>query len=515
MQPLRRPRRVGHRTWEPESPGPSADTRTDEGNESCLIKLTKYEKALVALFVITLPLINPWVRGDGVGYYAFARSILIEHRLDFTEDWLRANESFRMGRVGADGRLRPEEFTSTGRIDNHFTVGPAILWSPFLIAAHAGVILYDRLGGHVAADGFSRPYRVAMALGTAIYGFLGLLLSLWLARRFVEERWAFLATLGIWFASSVPVYMYFNPSWSHTHSVFAVALFVWYWVETRGGRTLAQWIVLGAVGGLMVNVYYVNGVFLLLPLFESLGEHWQALRNGLAQDTGRLLLKNAAFVATLVIALLPTLLARKVIYGSYITTGYEDLWAWSSPYILKVCFSSDHGLFTWTPVLIFSVAGLLFATRDRQLRINWIMVFATYLYVIGSYVSWDGNSSFGSRYFVPFTPLFVLGLAQVLDWLSHAWQERRAAILAWSGTAVLVLWNLGLIFQWGMHLIPDRGPISWRQAAVNQVSAVPEQATESLRNYFLHRRELMNRIEQKDVNQIKKSEQSEGTGPTQ
>jgi len=80
---------------------------------------------------------------------------------------------------------------------------------------------------------------------------------------------------------------------------------------------------------------------------------------------------------------------------------------------------------------------------------------------------------------------------------------------------VLVLWNLGLIFQWGMHLIPDRGPISWREAAVNQVTAVPEQATESLRNYFLHRRELMDRIEQKDVNQIKKSEQSEGTGPTQ
>jgi hypothetical protein len=61
-------------------------------------------------------------------------------------------------------------------------------------------------------------------LGTAFYGFLGLLLSYSLARKYVAAHWAFLATLGIWGASSVPVYMYFNPAWSHAQSAFAVAL---------------------------------------------------------------------------------------------------------------------------------------------------------------------------------------------------------------------------------------------------------------------------------------------------
>ena len=32
----------------------------------------RYEAILLLLFVVTLPFINPWVRGDGVGYYAFA-----------------------------------------------------------------------------------------------------------------------------------------------------------------------------------------------------------------------------------------------------------------------------------------------------------------------------------------------------------------------------------------------------------------------------------------------------------
>ena len=127
------------------------------------------------------------------------------------------------------------------------------------------------MGGHVAADGYSTPYLWAMALGTALYGFLALWISFRLARKYVPERWAFLATLGIWFASSLPVYMYFNPSWSHAHSAFTVALFVWYWDRTRNGRTLGRngscWV---RSAGLMMDVYYPNAVLLLFPLLESL-----------------------------------------------------------------------------------------------------------------------------------------------------------------------------------------------------------------------------------------------------
>ena len=50
---------------------------------------------LLVIFLLTLPLLNPWIRGDGVGYYAYARAPLIEHSLDFTHDYQSANDSFR------------------------------------------------------------------------------------------------------------------------------------------------------------------------------------------------------------------------------------------------------------------------------------------------------------------------------------------------------------------------------------------------------------------------------------
>ena len=74
---------------------------------------------------------------------------------------------------------------------------------------------------------------------------------------------------------------------------------------------------------------------------------------------------------------------------------------------------------------------------------------------------------------------------------------------SWSLTAALIAWNLGLIFQWGMHLIPARGPISWRDAAYNQVAVVPAQTARALKAYLTGRGRLMDHIEQEDLQQIK------------
>ncbi len=38
------------------------------------IQTRKYELALCSVFPLTLPLMNPWVRGDDVAYYAYARA---------------------------------------------------------------------------------------------------------------------------------------------------------------------------------------------------------------------------------------------------------------------------------------------------------------------------------------------------------------------------------------------------------------------------------------------------------
>jgi len=74
--------------------------------------------------LLTLPLANPWVRGDGVGYYAFARALLIQHNLDFAPDYQHANTSFREGRLDESGQPRSEYRTATGTLK---TTSPSAL----------------------------------------------------------------------------------------------------------------------------------------------------------------------------------------------------------------------------------------------------------------------------------------------------------------------------------------------------------------------------------------------------
>jgi hypothetical protein len=467
------------------------------------------ERWLLLFFLLSLVLLNPWVRGDGVGYYAFARAPLIEHSLDFQHDYVAANESFREGRLDEHGQPKPFFRTVTGHLQNHFTVGPAILWAPFLLVAHAGVLLARALGSGVAADGFSAPYRLAMAFGTALYGFLGLLLSFRLARQYVAERWALLAAIGIWWGSSLAVYMYFNPSWSHAHSAFAAALFLWYWHQTREHRSLRNWCILAAIAGLMLNVYYPNAMLLFVLIVEGARDYAAAFRDPAQRRTAipQLALKHLLFAAVVLVCLVPTFITRYIIYGNAFETGYEPIrdWAWRSPHFLAVLFSSEHGLFSWTPLLLFAFIGLiLFRWREPLVGTPFLAAALAFYIFMACYPDWAGISSYGSRFFVSLTPLFILGLAVFLDRCASLFRgERLAFALTSAVLACFLLWNAAFMFQWGTHLIPVRGPISWSAMVRNQFVVVPRELTSLLEKYLFRRHDLMRQIEQRDIEQMK------------
>ena len=342
----------------------------------------RFELVLLILFLLTLPLMNPWVRGDGVGYYAYARAPLINHNLDFTYDYQSANQSFREARCDANGH-------------------------PFLLAAHGGVLAARAAGAQVAADGYSAPYRLAMALGSCLYGFFCLLISYRLARKYAGPLWSFLATLAIWGASSLSVYMYFNPSWSHAHSACTCALFLWYW-----DRSLARWLVTGLIVGLMLNVYYANFMLVSILAIEAVPQYAKLLRArpvlvpAILQLAGR----HTLFGLVVLAVMIPTFASRWAVYGGPFNTGYLPVrdFLWHSPAFFSILFSANHGLLSWTPLLLFPIIGLLlFAIRVPKVGVPFLAGFTAFYLFMSIYPDWAGISSYGNRFFVSLTALFV------------------------------------------------------------------------------------------------------------
>ena len=155
---------------------------------------SRFEKSLVVLFFLTLPFVRPFGFSDGRGYYAYLRSPLIDHNLRFASDWnsppqqlLRdcntcppsakqywnhpANDLLF---INLNGRIYENPFPKTGRLPNFYSVGPAILWLPFVGAAHLAVLAANRLGHSIPPDGHSWPYIFALSIATALYGFVEL-----------------------------------------------------------------------------------------------------------------------------------------------------------------------------------------------------------------------------------------------------------------------------------------------------------------------------------------------------
>jgi len=344
-------------------------------------------------------------------------------------------------------------------------------------------------------------------LGTAVYGFFGLLLSYALACKYFDSLWALLATIAIWAGSSLPVYMYFNPFWSHAHSAFIVSLFLWYWDRTRPNRTFGQWFLLGIISGLLVDVYFVNGVFLLLPLLEAIQGYIQYARAGDGVAAFRQFGYNSFYFSIFFLMVLPTLITRQIIFGGMFRFGaYSAMaWQWHAPFLRSVLFSADHGMVSWTPLLGLALLGLLIPYGPAK-RIQGYLVlgFLVFLYIISCYPFWDGLASYGNRFFISLTPVFIFGLTILMERVGGYFRAFRAAYTAQAVVVgLLVVWNLAFIFQWGIHLVPARGEISWSGMVRNQFVAVPQRITQTVATYFTHRSELMQHIEQDDIEQQK------------
>jgi hypothetical protein len=400
----------------------------------------RFEAMLFAVFpfVLAALYLQPQrIASDGIFYYAPLRSLVVDGDLDFE------NEYRILG--AAEGYFHP---TATGRLPNHYSVGPAVLWLPaFLIAHLLG------LAGLYRPTGFGYPYFSAVATATAAGGFVGVVLLFRLLRSHFEEGASLAAALLVWLATFHVWYMVFEPSMSHAFAMASVSALLL--LADRGPRSLAGLLGLGVAAGLVVLVRWQNVVFVPAALVILLS-HRERPR---ARD---LVLAGLVFL----LVLSPQLFYWKLLYGSFLLIpqggGYLDL---SAPRIEEVLFSSRHGLLSWAPVLWVAVLGVPRLVRKAPglggpLFVSTLLA----LYVNASVHDWWAGASFGSRRFDGALAFFALGLAASMEWLVPRVERRPLAALSLL-LAPFAVWNFLLMGVYFGRAIPPDGAASFRQAA--------------------------------------------------
>jgi hypothetical protein len=445
-------------------------------------------RLLVLVFLLCLPLVTPRLRGaDEIEYFAYLPSLAFDGDLEFGNEYRRFYEQDPQGLALFAGTFLELREPRTGAHINFAPAGSALLWSPFYLLAHLGVLAARTLGAVVAADGLSQPYVSAACYASALYGLLGLLLVHDALRRFggISDPVATSSVLALWLATPALYYMTLAPGFSHATSLFTIGLVVWLALRL-GGRTqagLAEWFAAGASVGLAALVREQDGLFGVVPAGVLLLHAWRG--HPLRESLARALALGAAALLTFA----PQLVAYRAINGGF---GPSRLVArkmsWSSPHLLEVLVDPGHGLFVWSPLLLLAAVGLFAALARRRDPLLALLALGLLLqvWINGAVESWTQAGAFGSRRFVAATPVFAFGLAFVVA-AARARLGRRgtAAVLG-----LFVWWNVSLMVQFGLRLM-DRQRLEWPRVAVNQLTEVPPRLARTAWLFFSDRERLL------------------------
>lgn len=443
----------------------------------------------MAVFLLTLPLVTPKIRGaDEIEYFSYLPSLVFDHDLDFGDEYQHFYDRDPTGLAGFKATFLDRRDPATGRHINFGPIGTAVLWSPFYLLAHGATVVAGALGSDVPADGMSWPYVAAACYASAFFGFLGLLLVHDLLVRFGgwSDAVATLSVLALWLGTPVLYYMTVAPGFAHAASLFAVSLLVWLWLRARARGDAADgrdWALVGLAGGLCGLIREQDVLFLALPAL------WLAYDAARTRAWGPGLARGAVLAATALVALTPQLLVYRALTGRFgpsrlVTRKVSYL----SPHFFEVLFDPGHGLYAWTPLLLLATAGLLLALWWRRDVVTGLFALGLLLqvWINGALESWTQAGAFGSRRFVAATPLFAWGLAALVG---AAW-PRLGRVPVAVAVALFAWWNVSLMVQFGLKLM-DRQRLEWPRVAVNQFTEVPARLGHVAALFFTDRERLV------------------------
>ncbi|MCR9144821.1 MAG: hypothetical protein NXI24_21465 [bacterium] len=399
---------------------------------------------------------------DGSYYYFYLRSLFFDGDLNFS------NEVATLPL-----ELRQSNLTPDGRPGNVWSVGPAILWTPFFFIAHAATLLTDGL-----ADGYSQLYRSIIYTANALYATAGLVLLALFLRRQVSARAAFASTVAMLLCTPLTHYVWPFAADSHSLSLFAAALYLY--VLDRFGVGIGAGLALG----LVFLVRWQDGLYGLLAMAISLQQFSTIVRGrssveaqsqsnprpSQAKSLSVWFLKNILLLLGFFAAISPQMFAWNDLYGSPFTLPQGDgFMRWSDPQILPLLFSTQHGLFSWHPVLLIGTLGLfLHKRRAPALVLASALLLLVQIYVNACVADWFAGWSFGNRRFISMLPIFALGLGAAFDWLAALRSGGRAARFALIALALLAVWNQLFLYQYNLSLIAQADRLTWREMTVDK-----------------------------------------------
>jgi len=382
------------------------------------------------------------IRSDGYSYYVYLPAAIIYHDLTLE----------KLARDWYDGTYPDftaiRRFPGTGRWLDACPIGEAALMLPFFLAAHA-----LSWWSNLPRDGFSLYYQHAAGLAGLTYFLLGLALIRRMLRRHYTDGIVLATLVCITWGTNLFHYGTYDATFSHAFSFFLICAWLELVDRWWSRPTLPRSLALGVVAAAIVLTRAVNAVFLLLlPLFgvtsrAQFGDRLDELWNRRERLT--------IVAAAAAVCLAPQAAMYKAISGSWLLNSYALLsnrMSFASPHVAAVLFSTQKGLFFWSPALLLVPIGALVARRwTRGLIVAATIIFVLQTYIVASWTDWQLGGSYGHRAFTDGFGLAAPLLASTFEWAAA---NRVRSIVVAIFTSAAVLLSIAQMIQYWLGIVP-------------------------------------------------------------
>ena len=315
------------------------------------------------------------------------------------------------------------------------SMGMAMLYSPFFFIAHIYANYTD-----VVPDGYSTPYKFAICMSSLFYFLIGLIFLAKTLRLFFSKNITAITLLLIVLGTNLFYYTVIAIGMPHTYLFCLVSMLTYVMLRFYEKPTIINSLLIGLLSGLVVLIrpsMIVFVFFALLVNITSLADLKNRLTFCISNFRFILLLLFIAFIVWL-----PQFYYWKIASGNYLFYSYTDEgFFFNDPQLFNSLFSFRKGWLIYTPLMVFSIVGLMIMLKNKnKLSLAILVTVSSYIYINSSWWCWWFGGSFGQRPMIDVYPLLAIGLAYFITFIS----DKNKVVKTVSATLLVAISGLNL-----------------------------------------------------------------------
>lgn len=337
-----------------------------------------------AIFLVHYAVAGQAVYGDGIGYFAHLHSWFIDHDFNYTNEYkhIYNAQNNNASRPLVSQSIQIVSTTPSGRAENYFSPGPAILLSPFYVLAN---LLHT-------GSGYGDWYQILTGVGAVAYTIAGL----FILNKLVNNNWV---VVCIFLATELIYYGSFDVINSHFASFFLTTVF--FYVLFTKTLSVKTNLLLGIVAGLLFSTRLQDGVVVLVWLLWPQNHKFKFIW---------------IFATGFLMACLPMFYQWLQIFPDlwhfrYLVNFQSDMRHHQAINPIGSLFNSSTGLFPKAPILLLALITCLlrwqvFLTpRFKMVGLFWLMQ----MVIIAVQGGWTA-SAYGGRMYISSLIFFAFAL---------------------------------------------------------------------------------------------------------